>query len=231
MVTTALDIITGAAKLIGVVFKSEALDSDEASDGLVTFNEMLDSWSNDLTTIYADTLESFPITGASSYTIGTGANFNTTRPTNIISAVVRIASVDYPLEIINQQQYQEQIAVKSTTTSVPEYLTYDNGYPLGVIKMYAIPTSGSTLFLQTNKPITNFLALTTSVDLPPGWKKALKYNLAIDMAPMYGAEVGASVVDGAKKSLGAIRKATAMNNSMPYMPSPAQQYSIYTGTE
>lgn len=227
--TTALDIITGAAKLIGVVFKSEQLASDEANDGLVALNDMLDTWSNDNLTTFAYTLESFPLTGAASYTIGVGGNFNTARPINIIDALVRVGSVDYPLGVITQEEYQLQIAVKSISSSIPEFLTYDNGYPLGTIKMYTIPTSGSTLYLQSNKPLSNLSALTTTVDLPPGWKRALKYNLAIDLAPEYGVEAPSAVIQMARQSLGAIKRSTSINNAMPLLPSGINRWNIYSG--
>lgn len=231
MTTSALDIITGAAKLLGVLFKNEQLSADEANDGLIALNEMLDSWSNDNLSTFADTLDSFSLTGASSYTMGTGGTFNAARPINIISAVVRVSSTDYKLEPITEQQYQTEIAVKSITSSIPKYITYDNGYPLATIKMYAIPTSGSTLYLQSKKPLSNLSLLTTTVDLPPGWKRALKNNLAIEMAAQYGEEVPASVIRNATQSLGAIKRAASINNAMPYMPSIPQQYSIYSGTE
>lgn len=231
MTTSALDIITGAARLVGVGYKSEVLAADEANDGLLTLNDMLDSWSNDNLLTTSLTLESFSLTGASSYTIGTGGNFNTSRPINIVTAVVRLASVDYPLTIITPEQYQTEIAEKSITSSIPEYLTYDNGYPLGIITMYATPSSGSTLRMLSNKPLANLSALTTTVDLPPGWKRALRYNLALEMAPEYGQEPSASVVAIAASSLGAIKRAVSINTAMPLMPSSLQYYSILSGTE
>lgn len=231
MTTSALDIITGAAKLIGVVFKSEALDSDEANDGLILLNDMLDVWSNDDLVTTAYTLESFNLTGASSYTIGTGGNFNTSRPIDIITAVVRIATIDYPLTIIPSDQYQEEIQIKSITSPIPSYLVYDNAYPLGNITMYAVPSSGGTLRLLSDKPLSNLSALTTTIDFPPGWKEALKTNLAIRMAPQYGVDVPPDVRQTAKEAKGAIKRAVAVNNPMPPMPSLPQYYSVYGGTE
>lgn len=226
MTTSALDIITGAAKLLGVVFKSEALSSDEANDGLIVLNDMLDSWSNDGLVTYAHTLDTLTLTGATSYTIGTGGTFNTSRPINIITAVVRNSSVDYPLKIITPEEYQTQIAAKSVTSQIPEYLTYDNGYPLGTIKMYTVPVTGSSLILLSNKPLSNLAALTTTVDLPPGWKRALKTNLAIELAAQYDQEPAASVVTNAAKSLGAIKRAVSINTAKPFISMTSRPYSI-----
>jgi hypothetical protein len=229
--TTALDIITGSAKLLGVIAVGEAMTNDEAQDGLTTLNDMLDSWSSDLGVVYANTLESFNLTGAASYTIGVGGNFNTSRPTYIKTAVVRIASVDYPLQIITEEQYQNEIAIKSITTQIPQFLVYAVDYPLSTIYMYPIPSGGSTLRMLSFKPITNLSALTTTVTFPPGWNKALKYNLAVDMAPQYGVSVTPEVLQGAKQSKGAIQRAVSVNNKMPLTDSLVTRYSIYNGTE
>lgn len=231
MTTSALDIITGAAKLLGVLYKNEALAADEANDGLIALNEMLDSWSNDNLMTTAYTLESFPLTGAASYTIGTGGVFNTARPINIVTAVVRLSSIDYPLKMITPEEYQEEIPIKSITSPIPQFLTYDNGYPLGTITIYAVPTAGSTLRMLSNKPLSNLSALTTTVDLPPGWKRALKNNLAIELAAEYGVEPSATVIRNAAQSMGALKRATAINNAMPFMPALPVRYSIYGGTE
>lgn len=226
--STALDIITGAAKLIGVVFKSETLDDDEANDGLVALNDMLDSWSNDSLLVSAYTEETFSLTGASSYTIGTGGTFNTSRPITIKTAVVRSGNIDYDLKIITPEQYQS-IALKSTASPIPEYLVYDNVYPLGTIKLYPVASAGSTLTMLSNKPLSNLSALTTAVTLAPGWKRALKYNLAIELAPEYGVDVPAWVIRNAGTSKGDLKRAANANKAMPYMPDEVTTSNIFTG--
>lgn len=230
MSTSALDIITGAAKLIGVVFKSESLSADEANDGLIALNDMLDSWSNDNLMTYVFTLESFNLTGAATYTWGVGGDFNSARPIDIATAVVRYATIDYPLDIITQQEYQTEISIKSITSPIPQFLTYDNGYPLGTISIYAVPTTGSTLRMLSNKPLANLSALTSVVDLPPGWKKALKYGLALEIAPQYGVEPSGLVIKQAQMAMGAIKRSTNINNAMPLMPTDTIKFSIYGGT-
>lgn len=228
MTISALDIITSAAKKIGVVFKSEALDADEANDGLTALNDMLDTWSNDDLATVSDTLESFPLTTVASYTIGAGGNFNTARPINISSVIVRVGNIDYTLAPITLDQYQEDIALKSIQSPIPKFYNYDNGYPLGTFRIYYVP-NGGTLYLQSSKPLSNLSALTTVVDLPPGWKRALIYNLAIELAPEYGAEVSTIVQQNAKTSLGAIKRSTAINNAMPLMTQDIRQGNIYSG--
>lgn len=229
--TAALDIITGAAKLIGVAYKSEALSADEAADGLVSLNDMLGEWSNDSLLIYSPTLEVFSlVSGTASYTIGSGQTFNTTRPITIKNAFVRLSSVDYPLTIISTVEYNA-IPVKATS-GPPEYLVYNNAYPAGTIKLYPTPTGGS-LYIESNKPFTSFAALTTTVDLPPGWNKALRYNLALEMAPEYGVEPAALaiIVEQAKRSKGALKRSTSANIPMPLLSEFGGFVSILSGAD
>lgn len=226
--TTALDIITGASRLIGVTFKSEALDSDEAADGLVSLNDMVSSWSNNGLLVPYRSWESFNISPAASYSIGAGQTINTVRPSFIKAAFIRSGNVDYSMECITDEQY-ESITFKSITSPFPDYLTYDNGYPYGTIRMYPQLGSSGALHLLTEKPLTSFSGLTTTVDLPPGWNKALRFNLAIDMAAEYGVEVPSTVVKGASDSLASISLAIAKNRPIKFKRNLLQTRNIYNG--
>lgn len=229
--TTALDHITGAARLIGVAYKGEALSADEAADGLAALNDMLASWSNDDLLTYAYEWNNFSLTaGVASYLMGEGQTFNDTRPINIAAAFVRSGSTDYQLQLISPEQYELEIPVKTVSSTIPQYLSYDNAYPYPTIRIYPVPATNNSLYMLYNKPLETIASLDTTVDLPPGWNRAIKYNLAIEMAPEFGQEPSASVVDTARKSLGAIKRATSANNAMPLMFKDGLKYSVITGT-
>lgn len=213
--TTALQIITGAARLVGVVRKTEALSADEAADGLVALNDMLASWVNNGLLVTARTWENFIVASASSYTIGSAATLNTVRPMSIKEAFFRIGSIDYPLTILTDEEY-ERISYKTLSTGYPEYLNYDNGYATGIIRLY--PQGAGGLHLLSEKPLTAFASLSTTVDLPPGWNRALRYNLAIDLAPEYGESVSAEVVKIAGESLDNIQLSIAKNRPIKFKP-------------
>jgi hypothetical protein len=223
-VTTARELLTDTAKLIGVVRKSEALDADEATDGLRLLNDMLGSWVNNGLLVISRVTESFAVSSAMSYTIGTGQTLNTTRPLNIVSATFTIGSIDYDLQYITEEEYA-LIAMKSQG-GTPQFYTYDNANPYGTIKLY--PQSAGTLNLISEKPLTEFASLATTITLPPGWNRALKYNLAIDWAPQFGEQVPAEVVKIAIESKADIALSIAKNR--PIRASyPVQTGNIYNG--
>lgn len=226
--TTALDLITGAAKLIGVLFKSETMSDDEAADGLVSLNDMLGSWSNNGLVIISRAWESFPISGASSYLIGPGQTLNTVRPVVIRSAYIRSGSIDYPMEQITDEQYQT-ITLKSTSSPFPDFFNYDNAYPYGTIRFYPQLSPSGELHLLSEKPLTSIASLATTVDLPAGWNKAIRYSLAVEMAPEYGVSVSEEVARGAMNSLAAIELAVAKNRPMKFLPKTIGKPNIYNG--
>lgn len=226
--TTARTLIKRALQKNGVLTKGEAPSGDEASDALQTLNAMLGTWSNDSLLIYARLSESFVLTsGQSAYTIGSGGNFNTARPMQILSAYVRIGNIDYDLDIINGVAYDD-ITLKSLQSSIPSALYYDGNSPLGTITIYPVPTTG-TLYIRSEKQLSSFTTLDTDLDLPPGWDKAIVDNLSIELAPEYGQPVTEAMYMMATNSLGRIKTAVARNKGMDAYPYNGNSNNIYTG--
>jgi hypothetical protein len=216
--STALSLITKAMQKVGVLVKSESPSADESADGLDALNDMLSSWSNDSLLVYARVTESFTLAaGTSSYTIGSGATFNTTRPINIVQAHVRQtgSNIDYPISPVSDEIYQG-VALK-TLQSIPFMLNYTNGFPTGTINLYPTPNEAFTLYLTSEKELTQF-DLSTTVSLPPGWKRALIYNLAIELAPEYGQQLDPVTLKIANDSKMAIAQSIAKARSMDAQP-------------
>lgn len=230
MTTKVLDIINAAGRLIGVIRKGEAFTADEANDGLSALNSMLSSWSNESLHIYARTWENFPLSGGiDTYTIGTGQTFNTVRPIYIVNAYVRNGGVDYPLQAITDEQYQD-IQFKSIQSTWPLYYNYDNGYPVAKLRFYWVPSTDSTFYMLSEKQLNTFNAVTDTYDMPPGWEEALRYNLAIRMAPEFGVRPDPLVLRNADDAKMNIKKAVSKNRQLPYAGNDInRKQNIYTG--
>ena len=225
---TARKIIQKAMQKIGVLTKVEAPSADEAADGLDTLNAMLLSWSNDSMLIYARTWETFAVTsGDGEYTIGSGGDFNTVRPINILTAYVRQATTDYNLDIISDTIYNKFIWDKNTQ-SIPQFINFDNAFPVAKIRLWPVPTSGYSLFLLSEKQLTNF-TIDEEVALPPGWEQALIYNLAVLLSPEYGVPIDQGTYQIANDSKGAIRTAINKVTSMDSQPLSIGSNNIFSG--
>lgn len=182
--TTSLNIIERALLDIGVLEGGGSATAQEASDGLVYLNDLIQSLSNEGLMIYQSVTEGFSVTGATSYTMGSGATFSTTRPLSINSAYFRLNGSDYPVSVVNVDQYNA-IVDKSATSDIPDVIYVDYGNPNVTVYFYPVPSSG-TIYFTSNKPLTEQATIATVLAMPPGYERMLRLNLAVEMMPMYG---------------------------------------------
>lgn len=226
--TTALDIITQAMRKCGILAVNEAPTSEEANDALDALNEMLASWSNDSLMCYARVWESFPlVAGTAAYTIGAAQTFNTVRPIFVAGAYVRNVTTDTPVRVVTDEIYTQQIMQKDTQ-GIPELLNLDNAFPFGTVRLFPVPSSALTLFMLNEKQLGSF-TLNQVVSLPPGWKRALIYNLPAEIAGDYEQEIPTSVQQIAISSKGAIKRAIMKARNFDAQPQAGNQGNVLTG--
>jgi len=176
-------------KIGGMLGQNETPTSSEASDGLISLNDLLDSWDTDQTYVFTIESETFPLVdGTYQYTIGTGGDFDTDRPIVFDSVVANLNGISYPLKQLNSQDYAD-IAYKANGTGIPEFYYCDFAYPLATIHLYGAPSSGLTLTIGKTKKLTSFANLTTQYSFPPGYNRLLNYGLAMEIAPEYGVQL------------------------------------------
>jgi len=214
--TTARDLCKKAMQKSGILFKNDTPDDDEINDVFDTLNDLLDSWSNDSLFIYARTWENFVMnSGQPLYTIGPGADFDTVRPIIIAAAytVMPGATTTYPIKVISDEAYANQILVKSTI-GIPEFVNYDNGYPTGKLRFWTVPSMQLNLYLLTEKQLTTFATLDQLIIFPPGWKRMIIANLAVEICAEYGQPTPAQLSDDARKSMGMIKRSIMKTRNM-----------------
>lgn len=205
--STALELITDAMKLIEQIGPGEVPTDDEAQDGLRVLNRMLDAMSLERLMIYQVLQENFTLSaGTASYTIGSGGTWNTTRPAYIESAFLRDSgNNDYELDVLRNREAYDAISPKSTQ-SRPDRIFYDTQNPLGKVYVHYVPDTTYTIYLNSWKQLQQFSALTTAFAMPPGYESMLVNNLAIELAPFYGAKVPESVIVRAMTTKGNIKR-------------------------
>lgn len=174
-------------RMIGEKARGDTLNATEQVECLYELNSMMDSWSIERLMCYQVLQENFPLaTNTASYTIGSGATFNTARPTKIVDpCFIRDASnLDSPVKIINAESYGK-IVQKNAGTTYPQWLFYDgafdaNGY--GTISVYPAPSASLTLYINSWKQLQTFPSVSTALMLPPGYQTAIEANFAIHLA-------------------------------------------------
>lgn len=202
---SALQLVTRALKINGVLGESETPSTEQANDGLEALNDMLASWSIKRSFIYTIESETFNlVSGTATYTIGPSGTFNTVRPNKIDSLVVNLGQTAFPLTELTPAAYAG-ISNKTVNSSIPEYYYIDNDFPLATIHLFGVPQAGLTIDVNYWKPLTTFADLATVYTLPPGYNRAISYNLSMELAPEHGAQIRPEAAKVAKDSLANIR--------------------------
>ena len=200
---TSQNIIDRAARLVGGVSSGESRTADESADA------MLESWQIDKLDVYAfvDTAYSL-VAATSSYTVGPTGNFNLTpRPHKIEECFVRYAGIDSPVELLTAEQWFA-LPSKTDTATYPDRAYYESTLATGTLKVYPVPSAVSSLHIVTWQVVTTLAALSTSIALPPGYERAMAYNLAIEWAgPEFGLSPSDDVRRIAQDSMAAIKRA------------------------
>jgi hypothetical protein len=177
---------------------------------------MIDSWSNESLMIPNKVREVFTLTASKGvYTIGPAGDFITARPMQIENALLQVTTttptLELPIKILNKYQYAG-IILKATQSTYPLYLYAEGTYPAETIDLWPVPSKVSNIALYSWKQLQTFADLSTVVVLPPGYHRAIRYNLAIELAPEYGKTISAEVAKIAADSLAAIKR----KNEVPH---------------
>lgn len=232
---TAQTIINGALRLLQVASTDVVLTADEANDALESLNQMIDGWSNESLMLYHVTREQFTcIPAHNPHTIGASGDFATTVPMNIEAATVTVGGVDYPILPIDYDDYAV-IKLKTLQNVYPEYFYLDKSSPvLANLYMYPVPSTASTINLYSRKPLTSFASLTDNVTLPPGYERALKYALAVELAPEYQVSAGQDVIALAIAAKASLKRTNKRPLTLQIDPgalavSGKRRFNIYTG--
>jgi hypothetical protein len=185
--TTAQVIITDALKEIQVVAENETPTTTMLADGLRMINRLLDTFSNDRNFAYFPSLLSIALTGQASFTIGTTGDIVADRPIEINTAYVDRSGVSYPVKVIDNERY-DRITYKLLAGANTQAIYYEATYPLGLVYPYPIAT-GCTLYMRVLNSVKQFAALSTNIDMPPGYEDYIMLGLAIRWAPQFGKTV------------------------------------------
>lgn len=201
------DLIKSSMRLIGAIATGETPTADEANDGLLVLNDMLENWSTETLSVWGSSNITFNlVANQRTYTIGPAGNWATQRPQDVNDAYCTFSGVDFPIKVISQEQYNE-INLKGMGQPIVERLLYVNEFPLGIVTVWPVPTQAIPITLTMQRILTFPIALTDVLTGPPGYLKALRYCLAVEFAPEFGVEASATVVQVAADAKGDYKRA------------------------
>lgn len=212
---TGNQLIAASMRLIGALPSGEVPTADEAQDCLSAMKAMLQSWDTDRLMVF-DVARLGPYNwtiGSATITFGTGGQINFPRPVKISRwGVIQLQNPAQPLELPLDDLTDDQwaaIPVKNIQSTVFTKIWDDGGFPLRTLNVWPVPTTQVQLVPYAWSKLSSFDDLTTDVEFPEGYDAAIKYNLAIDIAPEFGATITPEVALRAVEYKAAIQSLNA----------------------
>jgi len=259
---TAGDQINGALRLLGILAEGETPSASMAQDALSAFDQMVDSWNTERLAVFCtqDQTYLWPA-GARIQTLGPSGDFVylvgsestvpiTTQDDEYIavqdgptsgqrpillddSTFFRDPStnVSYGIKFINQLQYNN-IAVKTVQSTYPQVMFVNNTFPNISMSVYPVPNRVLEFHFISVQRLLDPASLSTEILMPPGYLRAFRYNLALELAPEFGVEPAPEVRRVAMYSKRNLKRINNPYNvmAMPYsIIARRNRYNIYAG--
>jgi hypothetical protein len=252
----ANDYVAGALRLGGIIAAGEPLDAEDAADGLTALNQMIRSWQNERLLFPAVVRQGpYNLTqGIQNYYVGQplpnplpagfaaitpiGSPNGIPRPQRIerygiITQVNGGQPLELPMDILTERDWLG-IPVKNITTTFPLQVYPDLEFPLMTLFVWPIPTTACQMTLYAwDASLQQFPDQITQILFPPGYEEAIRFNLAVRLAPEYNKEASQTV-----QALAMSSKATIKSFNTPTIQkafsgemsgSYGAQWNWYTG--
>jgi hypothetical protein len=219
---TVNDIITDAYGEIGVYGPSDTLSATDTAFALRRLNLILDTWAAQ--PLMSTSMQSYdiPVTaGVTTYTIGpSGVPVTGVRPTRIRAARLSYPNSNplfYPLNILDILQFEELQANRyyDVGRTMPDTVVFNNTMPNSTVQIWPMPDLACTVTVWFDSQPAPFASTGDTVSLSQGYYKALMLQLALELAPSFGAPIS-PVTQAAWQD--AVRVVKAMNTVVQGTP-------------
>jgi len=209
-VPTALELIGDALSELGVLAAGETVSASDGQLGLRKLNALIDQWKTKRLMIYTVTQTTKTLSsGTQAYTVGSGGDVNIDRPLFLDRVTYKDTSLstpsEIPLELLEAQGWQN-IVIKSQAAVFPSKVYYNPTFPLGTLSFWPVQSSAT---VQANiyhpAAVGELAATSTSVSVPPGYRRMIVKNLAVDLAPSFGRQAPAELVRAAAGSMDSVQ--------------------------
>lgn len=219
---TARDLVEAALREIGVLAEGETATASQAAETLARLNRYIDRLKTERLTIYSITRSTWNITAnVDTYAVGTGQTVNIERPIFVEDVHFQDTSVspptpEYPLERMTEQG-RAALILKLLPSTQPQAWYYNPTFPYGALTLWPVPNTSiyqGVIYAWT--AVGTLATLNTAVSLPPGYEEMLITNLAMVMCPAYDRQPNPVLVEAARESKAAIKRANGRLMDMTF---------------
>ena len=219
-VTTLLMDALVTAQVVGL---DESVEPEQLNKALRIANRMIAQWQHERYMVFQLVDYGFASTGAQSYTVGAGQNFNINpRPDRLEFAFLRQLSnngspapnagtqpFDWRLDVIDA--YEDYAAIRlKTLGTFSAAVFYDPGFPIGILHPWPVPQANIyELHILCKQTLPGFINLQAQLLFPPEYSAALEWCLARRYRVAFGLPPDPDLNTLAAQGKAIIRKANA----------------------
>ena len=206
-----IDIISSALRLLNVIAVGETPTDDQAETGMAVFNDMLAAWGLERLMVFnIQRLVLTPSTLKQTYSLGLGGDFNIVRPNRIervgvISLNNPVQPLELPMEYTIDSSVWSEVPVKAISSTLPQIMYDDVAFPQRNLSVWPIPTVGIQFAFYVWSQLTKMTDTQLDLEFPPGYNEAIRYNLAVRLAPEFNAELRPDVAGLAASAIAKIK--------------------------
>ena len=226
MINTTGDLLITVLKASGILGVGQNAQPDDLVTGLDLLRALIAQWQKKRWLVYVEqTVSVGASTGAISYSIGPGCDFNVNgRPDHVSRAFIRIIPgvppnlVDIPVEVLDSREDYAGISVKTLAT-MPATVYYESGWPTGEVFFWPVPPAGMYgLYLVVKAPLPTYISTADPLNLPDEYIDALLWSMCVRMQMAYGLQARPDHVAQAAMAINTLRQANAQ---IPQLAIPA----------
>ena len=233
MSTSAGELIKGSLRLIGMLAEGEEPSAAVMQDSIAAMNAMIQSWDTERLSVFStqDQIFIWPA-GFATRTLGPTGDFVGDRPILVDDATYfkdPQTNLSFGIKMINQQQY-DGIALKNVTSTYPQVMWVNMTYPDISLTIYPVPIKALEWHIVSVEKLAEVATVATDIAFPPGYIRAFRYNLAMELAPEFGVEPSPQVMRIAMSSKRNLKRINNPDDLMaiPYpLVATRQRYNIY----
>lgn len=205
---TALDIVKGALRALGAIASGETPTAGEITDGLEALNQLCKQWMGGPNPIvpglkmWLRETASLTLTAKATFALqSSGGDCDIDPPVGII-AINRKNTSDGET-LLTKMTWAEYLALgNKAETGTPTRYYYELQLDAGYLYLDYIPSDTTdTLEIAYHRLVKDFDAQTDVPDYPQYWYRALKFNLAVELAPEFGKPITPELQRNADHSL------------------------------
>ena len=233
MSTSAGELIKGSLRLIGMLAEGEEPSAAVMQDSIAAMNAMIQSWDTERLSVFSTQTQVFMWpAGQAKRTLGPTGDFVGDRPILVDDSTYfkdPQTNLSFGIKMINQQQY-DGIALKIVTSTYPQVMWVNMTYPNIEMTIYPVPIKTLEWHIVSVEKLAEVATVATDIAFPPGYIRAFRYNLAMELAPEFGVEPSQQVMRIAMSSKRNLKRINNPDDLMaiPYpIVATRQRFNIY----